>query len=442
MMRKGLLWVVLLVLSGCAIKPGPSLRCDFRRYELSVADPFGGSRLADAPTLAGAMRSAAFPPGRALAAPSPSMLFLSGGSLHGAFGAGYLDEWRHRAGGRLPAFSVVTGISTGAILSTFAFTNRTEVAVDGYSIERESELLRPIATIRDGKPTTAGYLKLLKRGALADLAPLRVLLTRLLSDDILLAVAAGADEGRLLVIGVVDVDTGQAAALDLTQMAKRFRASTGSEREAARACYAEGIIASSSAPLAALPVFIDDRMYIDGGARFGMFSDELGAIIPERSTAAAAVRRSDATVYLIANGDQEIAPRCGRQDTRACENGNDPPGASAPPHGKWSFLELALRSESILANQVYRFSADSISTQAQTRNFVLHAVKIAGDMPAHSFALDDPNLDTGTMTCADWRKRDRVTMDPIQFYPRYMRCLIDYGRMRARKSFPAKDDAR
>jgi hypothetical protein len=171
-----------------------------------------------------------------------------------------------------------------------------------------------------------------------------------------------------------------------------------------------------------------------------MFSDELGAMIVESRTARAATV-SDPTVYLIANGDQEISPKCGREDPKACEDGRDPPGTEVPPHRRWSFLDLALRSEGILANQVYRFSADSIRTQAQDRGFTLHAVKIDEEMLSHSYTLSDPDLDSGTMSCKDWRARDRATMDPIQFYPRYMRCLIDYGRKRARDSFPAQGGA-
>jgi Patatin-like phospholipase len=48
-----------------------------------------------------------------------SVLALSGGGEHGAFGAGLLNGWSES--GRRPTFSMVTGISTGALMAPFAF---------------------------------------------------------------------------------------------------------------------------------------------------------------------------------------------------------------------------------------------------------------------------------------------------------------------------------
>jgi hypothetical protein len=48
-----------------------------------------------------------------------SILALSGGGEHGAFGAGLLNGWSET--GRRPSFSIVTGISTGALMAPFAF---------------------------------------------------------------------------------------------------------------------------------------------------------------------------------------------------------------------------------------------------------------------------------------------------------------------------------
>ena len=48
-----------------------------------------------------------------------SVLALSGGGEHGAFGAGLLCGWSES--GHRPTFSIVTGISTGALMAPFAF---------------------------------------------------------------------------------------------------------------------------------------------------------------------------------------------------------------------------------------------------------------------------------------------------------------------------------
>src|SRR3954447_23559929 len=46
-------------------------------------------------------------------------LVLSTGGEHGAFGAGLLNGWSET--GTRPNFSVITGVSTGALIAPFAF---------------------------------------------------------------------------------------------------------------------------------------------------------------------------------------------------------------------------------------------------------------------------------------------------------------------------------
>ena len=53
------------------------------------------------------------------AADGRSILALSGGGANGAYGAGVLVGWTER--GTRPEFSVVTGVSTGALAAPFAF---------------------------------------------------------------------------------------------------------------------------------------------------------------------------------------------------------------------------------------------------------------------------------------------------------------------------------
>jgi hypothetical protein len=55
-------------------------------------------------------------PGRAGA---PAYLALSGGGADGAYGAGVLNGWT--ASGTRPEFTIVSGVSTGALISPFAF---------------------------------------------------------------------------------------------------------------------------------------------------------------------------------------------------------------------------------------------------------------------------------------------------------------------------------
>ena len=79
--------------------------------------------------------------GRALSPPIVDFLILSGGGDWGAFGAGVLKGW-----GRVdrpltrPAFDVVTGVSTGALIAPFAFLGDEELIdriVEMYRNPRE-----------------------------------------------------------------------------------------------------------------------------------------------------------------------------------------------------------------------------------------------------------------------------------------------------------------
>jgi hypothetical protein len=54
------------------------------------------------------------------------------------------------------------------------------------------------------------------------------------------------------------------------------------------------------------------------------------------------------------------------------------------------------------------------------------------DVNAFRYTLNDPVLGSGTRTCGEWTEVDRETLHPVQFFPRYMRCLIAYGQERGR----------
>jgi patatin-like phospholipase len=446
-MRKtvvGLVGLILLAAGGCAVHPpapvAPAAMCNFVRHDLEVdipgATPAQLALEAEAvpgPSLADAVQGAldAGPDNRG---EGSAMLFLSGGSLHGAFGAGFLDGVAEGPGG-LPQFQVVTGVSTGSILSTFAFLGDTRRLVEGYSITSERELLTPYIRIRDGRPTARSLVSVMRHGAVANLEPLRARLRQEFSPDVLWRVRQRHQAGARLYVGAVDLDTGRAVAFDLGEMASRYFPGgeapvAGAVESAAQAhvrdCYVSAVLASSSAPMAAPPVFIDNRMYVDGGARFGMFSDEVGSVIVDESRRIAnARRRSD--VFLIVNGTLRINEDCGKAPPVTCP----PYGALEGGHADWNLLQLASRSEKILVNQVYRFSAERILTRDPANP--PHFARINPDSDSHSYTMPpDAGLGTGTRTCAGWHDVDRDTLHPVQFFPRYMRCLIDYGRQRGR----------
>lgn len=431
-------------LAGCAISPGAEVAvsnfCNVPKTYLSVegndAQPAlmassGTQTFADV-LLADYIAQ----PRRVEPTVSPSMLFLSGGSQHGAFGAGFLDGWASDRPGGLPRFRVVTGISTGAIMATHAFLNRTDDIVANYRIARESEVLQRYVG-RGGPATLRGGLTVVRRGAVGDLTPMRTLLRQVISDQVLLDVAKEADAGRSLYIGAVDVDLGKAAIFDLTALAKRYEimkqnGADGAQLSRVQGCYLDTIVASSSVPLAAPPTFIDNRMYIDGGARFGVISDEIGeaavALVNAMETTSQNPAPAKPNVYIVINGDLETKVECGKADPSKCSS--EPPYSPIGRHSDWTLLKLAQRSVSILINQVYRFSADRIHDRATDEEYKVHLARIEPDLASFSTAIDFPG-ETAAQPCPVWEDVDAKLEAPLEFHPRYMRCLIIYGAAKA-----------
>ena len=107
------------LLGACASEP----RTPFTEADQMAAVPTGTRSIrywADAPVSAiqGAARRAAAQEGRPFV-----YLALSGGGGSGAYGAGILNGWTES--GTRPEFTMVSGVSTGALMAPFAFLGPT-----------------------------------------------------------------------------------------------------------------------------------------------------------------------------------------------------------------------------------------------------------------------------------------------------------------------------
>jgi predicted acylesterase/phospholipase RssA len=173
-----------------------------------------------------------------------SILALSGGGADGAFGAGALIGLS-RSGER-PRFSVVTGVSAGALLAPYAFlgSDWDQELMDAYTSGRAEHLLqsRRLGVIFG----SSAY-----RGR-----PLEQLVEHCLSDALLQAVAREAALGRLLLVATTNVDTGETVIWDLGSIAMNGGAN-------AKELFREVLVASASVPGMFPPVII--RVQEDGG---------------------------------------------------------------------------------------------------------------------------------------------------------------------------------
>jgi predicted acylesterase/phospholipase RssA len=373
---------------------------------------------------------------------SGDMLLLSGGSQNGAFGAGFLEGWHST--GQMPEFQLVTGISTGALQATGAFIGRPDLTVQGYTIDSEADLLDAYIDGSDleGGLSLGAAITAIRRGAISDLVPLRSRLDMLFTPDVLEAVAARYDpstDGAYLLAGATDVDLGQAVAFDMTELASRYASAPagGEERRRLKDCYIEALIASSIVPPAARPVFIDNRMYIDGGVRNAVFDDRIGGMFADRPlplpTLADPVPAPlppppprPPGLYIILNGSGDTRAECGKVDPADCV----PISSTSGQLQDWDIISLAFRTVDLLVNQVSRLSIERASQRAEDISLQNYFARIRSeDMedPARAFTIPDF---AGSRTCFGWLDEDIAQENPLEFNRRYMRCLIEYGRER------------
>jgi predicted acylesterase/phospholipase RssA len=188
------------------------------------------------------------------------MLALSGGGSHGAFGAGVLIGWT-KSGSR-PQFDVVTGISTGALIATFAFLGSDyDDGLRLYTEVSNKDIYRK-----------RGRLKGLFSDAFVDTAPLRQLIADQVTEETLAQVALAHAAGRRLFVGTVNLDANAFTVWDMGAIAV-------SDRPDKLQRYRDVILASASLPVFFPPVYIpvdigEERywqMHVDGGVREPVF---------------------------------------------------------------------------------------------------------------------------------------------------------------------------
>jgi Patatin-like phospholipase len=139
------------------------------------------------------------------------ILEISGGGAKGAFGSGVLVGWAES--GTRPKFDIVTGISAGALLSTFAFLGEPED--DGVIADLFTGMKKD-----DVSPKAGGVLRFaFGDNSLMDNQPLIEMLRKLITEKTLDRVAAEARKGRLLFVGLLNLDYRQLWAFDLTGLA-------------------------------------------------------------------------------------------------------------------------------------------------------------------------------------------------------------------------------
>jgi len=188
-------------------------------------------------------------------------LAISGGGANGAFAAGLLAG--STASGSRPEFSIVTGVSTGALIAPFAM----------LGTEYDS-LLKEFYTTYDTKDLIKKRLIVnsLTSDAMYSTKGLESQISKYVTDEVVQQLADKFRQGRQVFIGTTDIDAGRPVIWNITRIA-------ASGEPGALNLIRQIMLASASIPVAFPPVAIDveaqgrryQELHVDGGTASQVF---------------------------------------------------------------------------------------------------------------------------------------------------------------------------
>lgn len=229
-------------------------------------------------------------------------LAISGGGENGAFAAGLLLGWT--AAGDRPEFSVVTGVSAGALVAPFAFLG------PDYD-----HVLRIVSADLQAEDVykKRGLIRAIRTDAMATTEPLQSLIAKYVDEEVMERIAAEYREGRTLNIGTANLDS-------MRPVIWRIGAIANSGHPEALALIRKILLASASIPGAFPPVIIPveydgqsyDELHVDGGAASQVFLYPIGLDIEAVNRRLAVPGRSK--VYIIRNS--RLDPRYEQLENR------------------------------------------------------------------------------------------------------------------------------
>ena len=219
---------------------------------------------------------------RALPTEPGAWLILSTGGEEGAYGAGFLNGWA--ATGTRPPFSVITGVSTGALMATYTFAGG----------KYDEELHQVYTTIS----ATDIFEVASTPESLSDNWPLGKTIEKRVTSEMLAAVAAEHQKGRRLFVLTTNLDAGRPTVWNMGAIAAQGG-------DAALKLFRQVLLAAASIEGMFPPVYITveangrqfQEMHGDGGATGPLYFG------PEAYLSPASPLRFPATgLYAIFNG--------------------------------------------------------------------------------------------------------------------------------------------
>jgi len=218
-----------------------------------------------------------------------TILALSGGGAEGAYGAGFLKGWS--ATGQRPRFDIVTGTSVGSLMAPFAFlgSDYDPILEAVFTSGVAEDLLRI-----DGVNAIIG-------SGVFKSEPLKLLIARYATADLLDAIAVQHRKGRLLLIATTNLDAQRTTIWNMGAIA-------ASETPNRLSLFRAIMAASTSIPGVFAPTFIDveangalySEMHVDGGVTSNVLA------VPEAILTGNVRAQAGSRVFIVVNG--KLAP--------------------------------------------------------------------------------------------------------------------------------------
>ncbi|MGY3447817.1 patatin-like phospholipase family protein [Bradyrhizobium sp. USDA 4353] len=277
---------LVLLLGGCASVERVAYSADEARR--ARIEGFGTIRMwADAPPQS--FDSAAFKPQPQANKPF-AYLALSGGGGDGAFGAGILNGWSES--GTRPEFTIVSGVSTGALIAPFAFLG------PAYDPTLKEMYTSGLASSFAASPNA---LKAVFGSSLFDVQPLRDAISHYTTPELLEAIAREHARGRRLFVVTTDLDAARPVLWNMGEIASARTLD-------ALQLFRQVLTASASVPVAFPPSMIAassdgkpiEEMHVDGGVSTQVFTFPDRLLMQPASSGRIASQKP--AIYIIMNG--------------------------------------------------------------------------------------------------------------------------------------------
>lgn len=300
-------------------------------------------------------------------------LALSGGGADGAYGAGVLNGWTEA--GTRPSFSIVSGVSTGALIAPFAFLGAGHDATlrDLYTSGVAESLL----------DAPSAFNAIFGAGLFGN-KRLRELVAKYIDVDFVAAVAAEYARGRLLFIVTTNLDSQRTAIWDMGKIASL-------RTPEALNLFRDVVAASASVPVVFPPMLVTaeangrqfQEMHVDGGVTAPVMTLPEAFLLRDARLARSGDKAGDLQLYILINNKVE-------PDFQLVAN---------------STIEIAARSSSTITKTQTRSILNSTYDFSRRNKYGFNLTYIEGRIPAPPSS----GFDTG-----------------------YMRGLFQYGYERAR----------